>query len=105
MKDKIYSQLLSRTEFGSHLFYSKSLYRSRAGNHFYGTKFKIWADFGLAGNTENKIGPKVFFLLCFHGQKISFIKEIADFETTYLWYGLKELSIVADKVVEGLGTI
>ena len=57
MKDKIYSQLLSRTEFGSHQFYSKSLYRSRAGNHFYGTKFEIRVDFGLAGNTEKKIGP------------------------------------------------
>ena len=81
MKDKIYSQLLSRTEFGSHQFYSKSLYRSRAGNHFYGTKFEIRVDFGLAGNTEKKIGPKVFFFM-FSCTKISLIKEIADFETT-----------------------
>jgi hypothetical protein len=25
---------------------SKSLYRSRAGNHFYGIEYEIWADFG-----------------------------------------------------------
>ena len=28
--------------------FAKSLYRSRAGNHFY----DIWADFGPVGNTE-----------------------------------------------------
>ena len=35
----------------------KSLYRSRAGRHFYGTENVIWADFGPVGNTEKKIGP------------------------------------------------
>ena len=30
---------------------SKSLYRSCAGSHFYGTEYEIWADFGPAGNT------------------------------------------------------
>ena len=34
----------------------KSLYRSRAGRHFYGTENEIWAGFGLVGNTENEIG-------------------------------------------------
>ena len=31
---------------------AKSLYRSRAGSHFYGTEYEIWADFGPVGNTE-----------------------------------------------------
>ena len=34
---------------------SKSLYRSRAGSHFYGTEIEIWVDFGPVGNTENKL--------------------------------------------------
>ena len=34
--------------------YPKSLYRSRAGRHFYGTENVIWADFGPVGNTEKK---------------------------------------------------
>ena len=34
--------------------FAKSLYRSRAGNHFYGTEYDIWADFGPVGNTEKK---------------------------------------------------
>ena len=33
---------------------SKSLYRSRAGRHFYGTENVIWAGFGPIGNTEKK---------------------------------------------------
>ena len=33
----------------------KSLYRSRAGNHFYGKEYEVWADFRLVGNTEKKI--------------------------------------------------
>ena len=37
-------------------FYTKSLYRSRAGSNFYGTEYEIWTDFGPVGNTENKIG-------------------------------------------------
>ena len=85
MKDKISSQLLSRillrTEFGGHLFYSKLLYRSRAGNHFYGTKFEIWDDFGPASNTEKKLGRR-YYVFVFMGKNISFIKKIADFETT-----------------------
>ena len=36
---------------------SKSLYRSCAGNHFSGTEYEIWADFGLVGNTEKSFGP------------------------------------------------
>ena len=32
----------------------KSLFRSRAGSHFYGTEYEIWADFGPVGNTEKK---------------------------------------------------
>ena len=35
----------------------KSLYRSRAGRHFYETEYEIWADFGPVGNTEKKTGP------------------------------------------------
>ena len=34
---------------------SKSLYRSRARRHFYGTENEIWASFGPVGNTEKKI--------------------------------------------------
>ena len=30
----------------------KSLYRSRAWNHFYGTQYDIWVDFWPVGNTE-----------------------------------------------------
>ena len=33
---------------------AKSLYRSRAGSHFDGTEYEIWADFGPVGNTEKK---------------------------------------------------
>ena len=32
----------------------KSLYRSRAGRHFYRTENVIWAGFGPIGNTEKK---------------------------------------------------
>ena len=32
----------------------KSLHRSRARSHFYGTEYEIWADFGPVGNTEKK---------------------------------------------------
>ena len=31
--------------------------RSRVGNHFYGTEYEIWADFGLVGNTKKNLGP------------------------------------------------
>ena len=34
--------------------YAKSLYKSRAGRHFYGTENVIWAGFGQIGNTEKK---------------------------------------------------
>ena len=37
--------------------YPKSLYRSRAGSHFFGTESEIWADFGLVGSTEKILGP------------------------------------------------
>ena len=33
---------------------AKSLYRSRAQRHFYGTENYIWAGFGPVGNTEKK---------------------------------------------------
>ena len=36
----------------------KSLYRSPAGRHFYGTENVIWAGFEPVGNTEkNNVGP------------------------------------------------
>ena len=38
---------------------SKSLYRSLAGRHFYGTKNVIWAGFGPVGNTEKRFGPSM----------------------------------------------
>jgi hypothetical protein len=38
------------------MYCSKSLYRSRAGSHFYGTEYEIWADFGPVGNTEKRVG-------------------------------------------------
>ena len=31
---------------------AKSLHRSRAGSHFYGTEYENWGDFPLVGNTE-----------------------------------------------------
>ena len=34
----------------------KSLYRSHAGSHFYGTEYEILADFGPVGYTEKKFG-------------------------------------------------
>ena len=37
--------------------YTKLLYRSCAGSHFYGTEYEIWADFKPVGNTEKKDGP------------------------------------------------
>ena len=55
--------------------FAKSLYRSRAGNHFYGTEYDIWADFGPVGNTEkNQFWADYEQLLravfsCFQGQK------------------------------------
>ena len=34
---------------------AKSLYRSCAGRHFYGTENVIWPSFGPVGNSEKKI--------------------------------------------------
>ena len=34
---------------------SKSLCRSCAGTHFYGTENVIWAGYGPIGNTEKKV--------------------------------------------------
>ena len=63
--------------------YTKSLYRSRAGSHFCGTEYEIWADFGPVGNTEKKIWADYEQLLrpffsCFRGQKkmLKFLKNI-----------------------------
>ena len=56
----------------------KSLYRSRAGSHFNGTEYEIWADFGPVGKTE-KIGRymllliRVFFMFAWP-KKIKFKK-------------------------------
>ena len=36
---------------------SKSLYRSRAGSHSYGTECEIWADFGPVDSTKKSLGP------------------------------------------------
>ena len=36
---------------------SKSLYRSRAESHFYGTENVIWAGYGPIGNNEKMFGP------------------------------------------------
>ena len=52
----------------------KSLHRSCAGRHYYGTEYEIWADLGLVGNTEKKLGADYDQLLravfsCSHGQK------------------------------------
>ena len=60
---------------------SKSLYRSRAKRHFYGTEYDIWADFGLMlgqlAILEKKIGADNEQFLravfsCFQGQKLIF---------------------------------
>ena len=52
----------------------KSLYRSRAERHFYGTENVFCAGFGPVGNTEKKSWADYEQLLravfsCFHGQK------------------------------------
>ena len=57
----------------------KPLYRNFAGNHFYGTEYEIWADFGPVGNTEQIFGNIYDQLLrvlfsCFQGQKNIFFK-------------------------------
>ena len=58
----------------------KSLYRSRAGRHFYGTGYVIWTGFGPVGNTKKKIGPIMinFWRRFFHvfGGKKKFKKKI-----------------------------
>jgi hypothetical protein len=57
---------------------NKSLYISREGRHFYGTKNEIWAGFGSVGNTEKKFGAdyeqllRVIFFM-FSGEKSSII--------------------------------
>ena len=33
---------------------ARTVYRSRAGRHFYGTENVVWAGFGPIGNTEKK---------------------------------------------------
>ena len=53
---------------------AKSLYRSRAGRHFYGTENMIWAGFGLVGSTEKNNWADYGALLraffsCFVGKK------------------------------------
>ena len=38
---------------------AKSLHRSRARRHFYGTENEKWAGFRPVGNTETKIGCRL----------------------------------------------
>ena len=42
-------------------FKAKSLYRSHAGSHFYGTECEIWDDFEPVDITEKKI--KAYFFM------------------------------------------
>jgi hypothetical protein len=56
---------------------SKSIYRSHAGSHFFGTEL---ADFGPVGNNEEKMGADYEQLLmaifsCFHEQKNRLFKK------------------------------
>ena len=44
-------------ELGNQIDLTQSLYRSRAGRHFYGTENVISAGLGPVGNTEKKFGP------------------------------------------------
>ena len=37
--------------------FENSIYRSRAGRHFYGTENDIWAGVGPVGNNEKNWGP------------------------------------------------
>ena len=51
---------------------SHYIYRSRAGSHFYGTEYEIWADFGPVGNIKKKNWAVKYATfegvsLCFHG--------------------------------------
>jgi hypothetical protein len=39
----------------------KSLYRSHAGSHFYGTEDEIWAGFGPIDNIEKNWGRRVCY--------------------------------------------
>ena len=48
------THLMTCCQFFSSTLHTKSLYRSRAGRHFYGTENVIWAGFGPIGNTEKK---------------------------------------------------
>ena len=55
------------------------LYRSRAWRLFFGTEYEIWADFGLVGSTEKKIGVDyeqffraVFFMFSWAIKKLIF---------------------------------
>ena len=43
---------LSKVFGWSNWILTKSLHRSRAGSHFYGSEYEICADFGPFGNTE-----------------------------------------------------
>ena len=65
--------------------------RSRAGSHFYGTEYEIWADFGPVGNTEKKMGADYEQLLravfyCFRGQKKCYLKKHCSVRTKKLHY-------------------
>ena len=59
----------------------KSLYRSRARRHFYGTENEIWAGFGPVCNTEKKWGRIMsnfrgwFFHVFRRGKKIIYLKK------------------------------
>ena len=48
--------------FGNYMYATlfKSLDRSRSGSHFHGTEYEIWADFGSVGNTEKKLGGRLW---------------------------------------------
>ena len=70
---------------------TRSLYRSRAGSHFYGTEYEIWADFGPVGNTEKKsFGPIMsnfwggFFMFSLAKQMLKFFEKHCSFHTKML---------------------
>ena len=55
--------LIANIESRNLCIHAKSLYRSRAGSHFYGTEYEIWVDFWPVGNTEKKIGGQLCFFM------------------------------------------
>ena len=58
-------------------------YKVGAGNHFYGTEYELWADFGPVGNTEKKSFGTIMIMIPFYRME-AYTPGISFFEKTYL---------------------